>query len=294
WRLGTPQPSDVLLCYDRDDLDTVRSWGANHVVYLPTAADLIDPVEPRDEFACDISFIGSVFDQRETYAGWSTPLKEVADRLIEQVYSSYPEKRLRPPDFDGLLTDEALPRGSEVNLLDLSKYIYLEVNNRLRLDAIRRLSIYDLRVYGQPYWQVLLGEKDAQRCYRGMIEYSSSASVMASSRINLNLTSLQTGCSLGTRCFNIIAQRGCLVTEWIEGLDHLFESGEGVVYYHGLDELTEAVERCLSDPGEREEIVQRGRERILREHTFRHRAETIHSYLLNQRESFFDERSSLI
>ncbi|MFH1740468.1 MAG: glycosyltransferase [bacterium] len=289
WRSGTPPPSDVLLCYDRGDVDTVHSWGARHVAYLPTAADFIQPAEPQERFACDISFIASVFDQRNQYAGWPTPLKEYCDRLIEQIHQSYSEKRLRPPFFDGLFTEEALPGRSEIDLYALSKYIYLEVNNRLRLDAVRRLSDFDLIIYGPPYWQTLLGEKDAKRCYRGMIEYSTSARVMASSRVNLNVTSIQTGCSLGTRCFNVISQRGCLVTEWIEGLDHLFEPGEGVVYHHGLDELTEVIQRCLSDPVEREEIVERGRERVLREHTFKHRAQQIVAYLQDHKDSFFDE-----
>lgn len=289
WSLGTPRPSDILMCYDRGDVATVRSWGARHVLYLPSAADFVERAPPREDLACEVSFIGSVFDQRDVYARWSPALQEFADRLIGQVYSSYPETPLRPPDFGGLLADDAFPAGATVDRRALVRYVYLEVNNRLRLDAVRRLLRFDLHVYGQPYWQVLLGEKDARRCYRGMIDYHVGPQAMVSSRVNLNVTSIQAHCALGTRCFNIIAQRGCLLTGWVDGIDHLFEPGEGVLYYRRFEELPELVERCLADPAERAKIVERGRARVLREHTFKHRAGQILSYLLANRSSFLDE-----
>ncbi len=288
WNLPELTGGNMILCYDQEDIDTVKSWGAQHVLYLPWAADFLEPATPRENLMCDVSFIGSVFDQRRQYDSFSPQLKEFVDRTIEKVYSTYSEQRLRPPHFGGLVSSETLPETEKHLLLDVSRYIYLEVNNRLRVDAVRRLLRFNLHLYGQPHWKELLGEKNAEKCFRGNIDYSASAQVMASSRVNLNVTSIQTRSALGPRCFNIAAQRGCLVTEWAEGLDHLFQPGEGVVYYHKVEDLPDIIERCLTDSPMRSEVVERGRERILREHTFRHRAETILAYLHSHRDSFFN------
>jgi len=287
WSLGDLTSSDVVMCYDRDDLQTIQSWGARHAIYLPTAADFLELAMLRPELCCEVSLIASVFDQRAQSAQWSPVLREFVDRTIEQVLASYPAQRLRPPQFGGLLSPDTLPRGTAIDLISLSRYLYLEVNNRRRAEAVRRLLPFDLHIYGQHYWVDLLGEQDARRCYKGQIKYEDSASAMASARVNLNVTSIQTGCSLGTRCFNVIAQRGCLVTEWVEGLDHLFAPGKGVVYYRESDELPDVVQACLSDSDQRNEIVERGRDSVLQKHTFRHRAEAILSYLSQNWDAFF-------
>ncbi|HOE12029.1 MAG TPA: glycosyltransferase [bacterium] len=289
WTLRDPTSWDILICYDREHIDTVKSWGAQHALYVPWAADFLEPAPPREDLMCEVSFVGSVFDQRRQYDSFSPQLREFVDRTIEEVYSTYSEKHLRPPYFDGLVSAETLPKGTPCSLLDVSRYIYLEVNNRLRVDAIRQLLHFNLHLYGQPFWKELLGEKDSEKCYRGKIDYDASVRVMSSSQVNLSVTSIQTRSSLGARCFNIVAQRGCLVTEWADGLDHLLEPGEGVLYYHGVKELPDIVERCLADSQMRAEVVERGRDRVLREHTFRHRAETILGYLHCHRDIFLSE-----
>ncbi len=280
-----PRPCDVLMCYDPGHLNIVRTWGAEHTLYLPHAADFIDLHPPRNDLACDVAFIGSVFDQREQLAQLPAALRDFIRELVEETFSRFFTTPLSPPDFGGRVLKETLPKGVEADPALVSRYVYLEVNNRIRLEAIRRLLPFDLHIYGQSYWKDLLGEKDAARCYKGMVDYEESSAVMASARVNLDVTSIQTHASLGPRCFNVVAQRGCLLTDWRDGLDHLLQHGEGVLYYESWDGIPAFVEECLEDPEKREEIVEKGRTRILREHTFQHRAETILSYLNENRRS---------
>ena len=77
------------------------------------------------------------------------------------------------------------------------------------------------------------------------------------------------------RLFEATGVGTCLVTDWKENLESLFELDREVVAYRSVEELEEKLRWLESAPTERDAIAAAGRKRALREHTYAHRAERL-------------------
>ncbi|MGB3904046.1 MAG: glycosyltransferase, partial [Anaerolineae bacterium] len=105
------------------------------------------------------------------------------------------------------------------------------------------------------------------------------------SKINLNITReahASVHASSTSRTFELAAMGCCIVSNPVKGMEEWFEVGEEIVMVNDGEEVAETYRRLLSDGEQRRKMGQRARERVLREHTYRHRA----NQLLGILESF--------
>ena len=80
---------------------------------------------------------------------------------------------------------------------------------------------------------------------------------------------------INTRTFEILAAGGFELVDKVPGLAEHFEVGREIVAYASPAEFRELTEYYLSHPSERAAIVERGRSRVLRDHTYEKRLEVI-------------------
>ena len=64
----------------------------------------------------------------------------------------------------------------------------------------------------------------------------------------------------------------CIVANPYEGISEWFEPGEEVIVVHSADEAVDHYRYLLANERERLAIGRAARERVLKQHTFRHRA----------------------
>ncbi len=81
------------------------------------------------------------------------------------------------------------------------------------------------------------------------------------------------GTGLGWRHFDVPACGSALLTEWIFELSEAFDVGREVETFSSPEELREKACYLLSHESYRRAMIRRARERVLREHTYRHRAQ---------------------
>jgi len=93
--------------------------------------------------------------------------------------------------------------------------------------------------------------------------------------VNFNATSVQMGKAVNQRVFDVPACGAFLLTDHQESVEGLFEVGKEVVTYKDRGEIADLVRFYLRNDAARESIAGKGRERVLAEHTYRHRIETI-------------------
>jgi len=74
------------------------------------------------------------------------------------------------------------------------------------------------------------------------------------------------------RLFEATGVGGCLLTDWKSNLKEMFEPDREVSVYHSHDECLEKARWLLGHLGERDALARAGQARVLREHTFAHRA----------------------
>ncbi len=80
---------------------------------------------------------------------------------------------------------------------------------------------------------------------------------------------------LNLRSFEVLACGGFQLVDRLPGMHELLAPGKEVVCYESYDHARELADCYLARPEARAEIGRRGRERVLREHTYRHRMETM-------------------
>jgi glycosyltransferase involved in cell wall biosynthesis len=101
------------------------------------------------------------------------------------------------------------------------------------------------------------------------------AQLVSTSRINLCITRrahASVYASSSCRIFELASCGAAIVSNPWEGVDQWFDSGSELLVVHDADEAVDAYRSLLDDPGRAEELGRRARERVLEEHTYRHRA----------------------
>ncbi len=118
----------------------------------------------------------------------------------------------------------------------------------------------------------------------GDISYSAFREFCCGSKINLNITRwshTNIYASATARPFELAAYGACIVSQPYNGINEWFDIGKEIIVVNSEKEAIETYEWLLSDDEEREKIGEKARERVLKDHTYRNRAETITSISLN-------------
>lgn len=112
-----------------------------------------------------------------------------------------------------------------------------------------------------------------RRSWRGQhISASNAAKVYNLARICPNVHHSQTRFGgLNTRTFEILAAGGFELVDNVPGLEENFDVGREIVVYSSPANFRELTEYYLSHPAERIAIIERGRARVIRDHTYKKR-----------------------
>jgi spore maturation protein CgeB len=112
----------------------------------------------------------------------------------------------------------------------------------------------------------------------GDVAFNGFARAISAARVNLNITRRSHAtvpCSSTCRPFELAATGAAIVSNPQAGIDRWFEPGHELLVVETADEALAAYRELLDDPGQAEALGARARERVLDEHTYRHRAERL-------------------
>lgn len=112
----------------------------------------------------------------------------------------------------------------------------------------------------------------------GDIPYSAFRNFCCRSKINLNITRwshTNVYASSTSRPFELAAYGACIVSQPYNGIEEWFEVGKELFVVNSEEDAIDIYKWLLDDEEEREKTGKRARERILKEHTFQHRAKEL-------------------
>ena len=142
---------------------------------------------------------------------------------------------------------------------------------------MRGLLDFDFKIWGSD-WDL---QSDLARCIQrggARIDTDEIVKIFNASRININLHSSTYhkginpfGDFINPRTFEIMACGGFQLADRRPALDGLFQADEEIIVFDDLYDLRSKVSYYLNDPGERKKITEKGRQRVLREHTYENR-----------------------
>lgn len=180
----------------------------------------------------------------------------------------------RPMSLDA---GEAALYGSDLSFVGAGYY-----NRRKLFEA---LLDRDLKIWGNE-WDL---RAPLGRCIQrggARIGTQESVKIFNAARINLNLHSSTChegvdprGDFVNPRTFEIAACGAFQLVDSRSELPALFRVGREIVCFDGLADLRDKIDRFLARPDERREIADRARARVLAEHTYEHRMETMLAFI---------------
>lgn len=120
----------------------------------------------------------------------------------------------------------------------------------------------------------------------GPVEAKRVAEIVRESQVSLNFSEGAHGSTQGVsgrqikaRVFEVPGYGGCLLTERAPGLERYFRIEEEILSFEGEDELVREVKTLLASPDRRDQVAQKGFERVRREHTYDRRFDEMLSAL---------------
>jgi spore maturation protein CgeB len=193
--------------------------------------------------------------------GGSESLRELGARRAETIFWG------ADPDF---FTPLPVEKEHDVFFYGYGDKFRREWLSALVAEPSRRLGDVEFALGGHDF----RGDTGQARLI-GDIPFPSFPRAISAARINLCLTRRPHAtvyASSSCRPFELAAAAATIVANPYDGIERWFEPGAELVIAADADEAIEAYRALLDDPGQAEEMGRRARERVLDEHTYRHRA----------------------
>lgn len=230
----------------------------------------------------DLSFVGSLYTEKSSYAGLGLPLSDFdrgfmdglieaqlklpALSLIEAALPDFIIKALKntAPDFH-VLSDA---------FKDTDAYVAANYYLGMRISELERIRT--LNLLGENFQIDLFTRSDTSslknvRCHDGVSTHTQMPEIFYRSKINLNITMrpIQTG--LSQRIWDVLGCRGFLLTNYQTEIPDYLEIGSDLDCYENLAELQEKAAFYLEHEDIRLAIAEHGYATVKQKHTCLHR-----------------------
>lgn len=280
-----------IFIFDHAFYDRLIRIGIPHVYYMPLAANtnrinaLVMTEEDEKKYGCDISFVGSLYEQNAY-----NDLKHILPQEIMLPMNLYLMQHLCDwhtvrewPVLDAsstaYLTDSRYSDISSITKFQMPPSMYLgivflcrklaEMERITALNTLAEQFTVDLYTGGQSS-QIGILRKHPPVNY-----YTELGKVYYFSKINLNFTlpSIETG--VPQRIFDIMAYGGFVMSNYQSEYDTLFTPGKDLVVFRDLGELKELAAYYLNHDAERTAIAVNGYKKVNAYYTYEKQLQNI-------------------
>ena len=285
---STPKNS-YIFTYRKENLDIYSKAGFIHRDYWPLASNpgkRFPPVlsdKEKEKYSCRISFVGeSMVSQSQVLfnrflslcAAFGMDHQECVARasniLHEQRkdFSVFSIPLLLHKEFPELYADPVKLQSFKLNPVML---LGEAAASEKRLYYMKALESYAINLWGDDAWQKIEGNG---AIYRGKAGHRFELNkIYSTSLINIDINRIYQKDIVTMRVFDVLACGGFVLTEYTDTLRELFEIGDELDTYTSIDDMNEKVEYYLSKPSLVHKIAQKGRERVLKDHTIHQRVQ---------------------
>ncbi|SFL40211.1 spore maturation protein CgeB [Lachnospiraceae bacterium KH1T2] len=282
----TPQAkyeTNYFFTFDKYQEKEFRRIGLRNICYLPLAANITKTGKlniskaDEDKYSCDISFIGSLYNEKATayrdyYLRASDKVRNELDRLLSDGFAKWDGKEhITHVMNEELVMDLNIicgERPSEVIGISDSDYFELKLLSYSlakveRIEMLKKLDQYRTVLYS--------GDNDIEIPgidIRPTLAYEEVPKVYYLSKINLSicLHSIISGVPL--RTFDIMGTGGFVLSNYQQELEELFDIGKEIVVFHNFEEMQDLAGYYLKHDEERIRIGINGYKKVAGNYTY--------------------------
>lgn len=288
---GLTSPFLHIFTWDLDNVPSLKARGFNNVYYLPlgTDANRFHPNNRKTLLSPDwksaVSFVGnSMIDKVQKRLDACSLPRQFYDDFFALAKSFIQSPKRIAEKFileDGkknfpALIDYYQNTFNTEEKLAFETGMTWEATRVYRLDCVKQILDFNPLLVGDNGWNVFLQEeKRPWRWHEPINYYDKLPYFYPHSTVNFNCTSMQMKGASNQRILDVPAVGAFVLTDYREQMENMFDIGEEIICYKNKEEIPDLVQFYLSHDKEREQVVQKGRERVLKCHTWTHRMDEI-------------------
>lgn len=236
--------------------------------------------EPLPKYACDISFVGSLYTDEHNYYDRLLGVedKKVLDDFIGRQCFCYDKDMLGEALDSGELEVDLIRTKMEEQGLMLGEDYFADVKELLKAVVLeKKVTVEERRIlltqvvetFGDSFrfelytGSVLNAYSLLQKYRRGMVDYHRQMPIVfAHSKINLNITLRSIRSGIPLRVLDIMACGGFVITNWQPEIAEYFEEGRDIVFFRSAEECLNKIKYYLAHDEERRAIAIAGQRSV--------------------------------
>lgn len=275
-------PCNVIYIFDKELYLEFRGAGITTVHYMPMAANTerLDRMTASEtQYACDISFVGSLYTEKHNFFERMTTLSDYTKGYLDAIMSAQMKvqgynfiQESLSPIMDDLY--KALPMDPNPDGVETKEYLYAQYVINRKITGLERLELISA-ITGEHTLDLFTHDKSFSMPglrNRGTVDYYDRMPlVFKQSRINLNISLRSIKSGIPLRAFDIMGSGGFLLSNFQADFLDDFIPEEDFVYYESKEDLLAKIDYYLTHEEERQAVAKNGHDKVAAAHTYRHR-----------------------
>lgn len=277
-------PVNRIFMFDRSQYNKFSHKNPDNIFYMPLACDYEAwnsfelTEEDHKNYDCDISFIGSTYEEKCKYNEIMSDLSQFTrgyvDGLIAAQLNVYGYNFLEDAltdDFVRQFKKEAgwYPLGEDYTENDRAiiadTYIGYKCTEQERFMTLKNISDH----FNLDLWTLSDTSRFPKANVRGGADsVTMMPKIFKCSKINLSMTNRPIRTGMPLRMFDTMGAGGFLLTNYQAEIPEYFEIGKDLEVYESQDDLLNKIAYYLEHDDERREIAKNGQNKIKNEHTY--------------------------
>lgn len=268
-------PMTAIFTFEKTHVPVIKELGFSHVFHLPSAS----AIHPEKDYLNQsysflenaVSFIGGTFSSSK-----NKRLKPAYPDLLFKLEKKIDFKHANTFLIDEIKREQAAELVTENEFNHYAGYVMCEAIRQYRANILENVVAENFHVFGDLCWN----EYSINGTIHGPVDNTTAVPfIFHHSLLNLNISSQQLATTVNLRVFEVPAAGGFLLTDWKDELGELFDFDSELVVYKSIDEMNDLIAFYQQNPSKREHIINKARQRVLKEHLVIHRIRKMISVL---------------
>lgn len=280
--------TNIIGLFDKKLFAELREKGINTVRHIPLAVDC-EELSKRinkyrnDRGICDISFVGSLYTDKNTYydnyknqdglvqkdkESWNELDKLIQKQVFEYkknyINKSHQEYRILEDKIyaDGInLGPDYFATTQDIVIKNIMERKVTIEERKLLIEAIAKNRNDSFWLYTNSNTSHM---NAINKINKGIVDYiNEMPSIFHNSRINLNISLRSIRSGIPLRALDILGCEGFLLSNYQEELEECFDEGEEIALYSSKEECLEKISFYLKNDDIRDKIAKKGRNKVL-------------------------------
>lgn len=278
-------PYSIITCADRGSVDFFRGVGFKNVTFMPHGIESSLAPDPNATREYDVVMLGSFIDFEGIRASWKhkfpPALCQAMDKAVELALNDQftPYYQIFVQALNEQVTLQQGLDPQTIDFLGVLDEIEMYIRGKDRFELINAIKDAKVDIFGsadgQTGWGKYLGHK-RNIIIHDPVPFEQALAIMKHSKIVLNSCPwIKDGGH--ERIFAGLACGALVITNDNVYMHEQFKDGESIVLYQQQkwDKANHRVNEYLENNSKRKQIVERGRELVMKNHTWEKRAQNL-------------------